>query len=142
MVLSCVSNMLSPSGVIFASFLGGSAPQPTTHSATLGRAFSLGDVFSGTIDIQYVLYMLLLHISMRSFTYILRVAAAVSLFVRRTRPASTGIVTNVQGPVPIVLTNAFVWYLNQDSMTDFYVLPRFSAADRQHSTTAIIVVHH
>jgi hypothetical protein len=61
-----------------------------TRSATLGRAFSLDEAFSGTIDMPYVLYMLLLHISMRSFTFILRVASAVSLTVRRTRPESTG----------------------------------------------------
>ncbi len=138
----CFEHVITIGGHFRRFWGGGSAPQPTTHSATLGRAFSLGEVFSGTIDMQYDLYMLLLHISMHSFTYILRVAAAVSLFVRRARPASTGIVTNMQGPVPIVLTNAFVWCLNQDSMTDFYVLPRFSAADRHHSTTAIIVVHH
>jgi hypothetical protein len=63
-----------------------------TRSATLGRTFALDETFSGTIDMPYVLYMLLLHISMLSFTSILRVAAAVSLSssVRRTRPASTG----------------------------------------------------
>jgi hypothetical protein len=61
-----------------------------TRSATLGRAFSLDEAFSGTIDMPYVLYMLLLHISMLSFNFILRVAAAVSLLVRRTRPTSTG----------------------------------------------------
>ena len=60
-----------------------------TRSATLGRAFSLDEAFSGTIDMPYVLYMLVLHISMLSFIFILRVAAAVSLSVRRTRPAST-----------------------------------------------------
>jgi hypothetical protein len=51
-------------------------------------------------------------------------------------------VTNMQVPVLIVSINAFVWCLNQDSMTDFFMLPRFSAADRHHSSTAIIVVHH
>ncbi len=61
-----------------------------TRSDTLGRAFSLDEAFSGTIDMSYVLYMLLLDISMRSFTFILRVASAVSLSVRRTRSASTG----------------------------------------------------
>ncbi len=61
-----------------------------TRSATLGRAFSLDEAFSGTIDMPYVLYMLFLHISILSFTFILRVASAVSLSVRRTRPASTG----------------------------------------------------
>ncbi len=61
-----------------------------TRSATLGRAFSLDEAFSGTIDMPYVLYMLLLHISMRSFTFNLRVASALYLSVRRTRPASTG----------------------------------------------------
>jgi hypothetical protein len=39
-----------------------------TRSATLGRAFSLDEAFSGTIDLPYVLFMLLLHISMLSFT--------------------------------------------------------------------------
>ena len=63
-----------------------------TRSSTLrlGRAFSLDEAFSGTIDMPYVLSMLLLHISMLSFTFILRAAAAVSLSVRRTRPVSTG----------------------------------------------------
>jgi hypothetical protein len=110
-----------------------------TRSATLGRAFSLDEAFSGTIDMPYVLYMLLLHISMRSFTFILRVASAVSLSVRQHRRA---FVTNMQVPVLIVSINAFVWCLNQDSVTDFYVLPRFSAADRHHTSMAIIVVHH
>ncbi len=49
-------------------FWGGSAPRPMTRSATLGRAFSLDEAFSGTIDLPYVLFMLLLHISMLSFT--------------------------------------------------------------------------
>ncbi len=66
-----------------------SAARPMTRSATLGRAFSLDEAFSGTIDMPYVLYMLLLHISMFSFTFILRVASALSLSVRRIRPAST-----------------------------------------------------
>jgi len=61
-----------------------------TRSATLRRVFSVDEAFSGTIDMSYVLYMLLLHISMLGFTFILRVAAAVSLSVRRTRSASTG----------------------------------------------------
>ena len=75
----------------FSQLLGGSsAARPMTRSATLGRAFSLDEAFSGTIDMPYVLYMLLLHISMLSFTFILRVAAAVSILVRRTRPTSTG----------------------------------------------------
>ena len=51
-------------------------------------------------------------------------------------------ITNVQVPVPIVSINAFCRCLHQDSMTYFYVLPSFSAADRHHSSTAIIVVHH
>ena len=59
-----------------------------TRFATLGLAFSLDEAFSGTIDMPYVLYMLFLRISMLSFTFILRVAAAVSLFVRRTFQAS------------------------------------------------------
>ena len=71
-------------------FWGGSAPRPMTRSATLGRAFSLDEAFSGTIDMPYVLYMLLLHISMLSFTFILRLTSSVSLSVRRTRPVSTG----------------------------------------------------
>ncbi len=71
-------------------FWVGSAPRPMTRSATLGRAFSLDEAFSGTIDMPYVLYMLLFHISMLSFTFILRVVSAVSLSIRRTRPASTG----------------------------------------------------
>jgi hypothetical protein len=73
-----------------------------TCSATLGRAFSLDEAFSCTIDMPYrdVLYMLLLHISMRSFTFILRVASAVSLSVRRTRPASTGFSHEYAGSGP------------------------------------------
>jgi hypothetical protein len=113
-----------------------------TRSATLGRAFSLDEAFIGSIDMPYVLYMLLLHISMLSFTFILRVAAAVSLSVRRTSQHRRAFVTNMQVPVPIVSINAFVWCLNQDLVTDFYVLPRFSAADSHHSSTAIIVVHN
>jgi hypothetical protein len=71
-----------------------------TRSATLGRAFSRDEAFSGTIDMPYVLYMLLLHISMLSFTFILRVAAAVSLSFRRTRPASTGFRHEYAGSSP------------------------------------------
>ncbi len=56
-----------------------------TRSATLGQAFSLDVAFSGTIDMSYVLYLQVLHISMLSFTFILRLASAVSLSVRRTR---------------------------------------------------------
>jgi hypothetical protein len=71
------------------------------------------------------------------------VASAVSLFVRRTRPASTGFRHEYAGSGPDCLSiNAFVWCLNQDSVTDFYVLQRFSAAGRHHSSTTIIVVHH
>ena len=61
-----------------------------TRSATLGQAFSLDEAFSGTIGVRYVTSMLLLYIRMLGFTFILRVAAAVFLFVQRTRPASTG----------------------------------------------------
>jgi hypothetical protein len=68
-----------------------------THSATLGRAFSLHEAFFGTIVIPYVLSMLLLHIRMLGFTFILRVAAVVSLSVRRTRPASTGFLHEYAG---------------------------------------------
>ena len=71
-----------------------------TSSATLGRAFSLDVAFSGTNEMPYVLYMLMLHISMLSFTFILRVAAAVSLSVRRTRPASTGFHHEYAGSCP------------------------------------------
>ncbi len=77
----------------------------------------------------YVLYMLLLHISMLSFTFFLQVAAAVSLSVLPSDVPGQhrrAFVKNIQGPVPIISINAFVWCLNQDSMTDFYVLPRFS----------------
>ena len=52
MVLSCVSNMLSLSEVVSQRFLGGSALRPITRSATLGRAFSLDEAFSGTIGRQ------------------------------------------------------------------------------------------
>ncbi len=113
-----------------------------TRSATLGRAFSLDEAFSSTIDMPYVLYMLLLHISMLSFTFILRVAAAVPFPSDVPGQHRRAFVTNMQVPVLIVSINAFVWCWNQDSMTDFYVLPRFSAAERHHSSTAIIVVHH
>jgi hypothetical protein len=51
-------------------------------------------------------------------------------------------ITKMQVLVPIVSINAFCWCLDQDSMTDFYVLPLFNSADRHHSSTAIIVVHH
>jgi hypothetical protein len=121
-------------------FAGGSAPRPMTRS--LGRAFSLDEAFSGTIDMPYVLSMLFLHISMLSFTFVMRVAAAVSLSVHVPGQHRRAFITNMQVPVPIVSINAFVWCLNQDSMTDFYEMPRFSAADRHHSSTANIVVHH
>jgi hypothetical protein len=126
-------------------FGGGFAPQPMTRSATLGRAFSLDEAFSGTIDMPYVHYMLLLHISILSFTFILRVASGSLLPC----PFPSDIpgqhrrafITNVQVPVPIVSIIAFCRCLDHDLMTDIYVLPRFSAADRHHSSTAIIVVH-
>jgi hypothetical protein len=35
-------------------------------------------------------------------------------------------ITNMQVPLPIVSINAFIRCLHQDSMTDFYVLPRFA----------------
>jgi hypothetical protein len=71
-----------------------------TCSATLGQpeAFSLDEAFS--IDMPYVLYLLLLRISMLSFNFILRVASAVSLFARRTRPASTGFRHEYAGSCP------------------------------------------
>ncbi len=84
--------------------------------------------------------MLLLHISMLSFTFILRVAAAMSLSVRRTKPASTGFHHEYAGSGPDYLNECLCLVL--DSMTDFYVLPRFSAPDRHHSSTTIILVHH
>ncbi len=71
-----------------------------TRSATPGRFFSLDEAFSGTIDMSYVLYMRLLHISMLSYTFILRLASAVSLSVRRTRPASTGFHHEIAGSCP------------------------------------------
>jgi hypothetical protein len=114
-----------------------------TRSATLGRDFFLDEAFSGTIDMPYVPCMLLLHISMLIFTFILRMAAAMSLSVRRPRPALTGFRHEYAGSGPDCL-NYTLCLVNQDSVTDFYVLPRFtgSAADRHHSSTAIIVVHH
>ena len=60
-----------------------------TRPTALRRAFSLDEAFSGTIVMSYVLSMLLLYIRMLGFTFILRVAAAVSLSVRRTRPEWT-----------------------------------------------------
>ncbi len=71
-----------------------------TRSATLARAFSLDEAFSGTIDMPYVLYMRLLHISTLSYTFILRLASAVPLSVRRTRPASTGLHHECAGSGP------------------------------------------
>jgi hypothetical protein len=65
---------------------GGSAPRPMTLSATLGLAFLMKPFLA-----RLVCHTLLqLYIRMLGFTFILRVAAAVSLSVRRTRPASTG----------------------------------------------------
>jgi hypothetical protein len=51
---------------------------------------------------SYVLYMQLLHIGMLSFTFILRVAAAVSLSVR---PASTGFRHEYAGSCPDCLNS-------------------------------------
>ena len=79
-----------------------------TRSATLGRAFSLDEAFSGTIDMPYVLYMLLLHISMLSFTFILRVAAAVSIQSDVPGQHRLAFVTNMKVPVPIISIYAFV----------------------------------
>jgi hypothetical protein len=44
---------------------------------------------------------------MLGFTFILRVAAAVSLSVRRTRQYRQAFITNVQVPIPIVSINVF-----------------------------------
>ena len=112
-----------------------------TRSATLGRAFSLDEAFSGTIDIPYVLYMQLLHISMLSFTFFCVWLLPCPLPSDVPGQYGRAFITNVQVPVPIVSINTFCRCLHHDSMTDFYVLPRFSAADRHHSSTAIIVVH-
>ena len=60
-----------------------------TRPATLGRAFSLHGAVPGTIVMPYVISMVFLHIRMLGFTFILRAASAVSLYVRHTRPAST-----------------------------------------------------
>jgi hypothetical protein len=86
------SNVSSPSGVVFAAFFGGFRSSTMTYPVTLGRFFSLHEAFSGTIVMPYVLStgMLLVHIRMLSFTFSLPVASAISLSVRRTRPASTG----------------------------------------------------
>jgi hypothetical protein len=87
-------------------FWGGSAPQPMTRSATLGRAFTLDGAFFGTIDMPYVLYMLFLRISMLSYTFILRLASARSL--QCPFPSDVpgqhrrAFVTNMQVPFPIV----------------------------------------
>jgi hypothetical protein len=70
------------------------------HPVTLGRVFSLYAAFAGTIVMSYVLSMLLLHIRMLGFTFILRVAAAVSLSFQRTRPASTGFHHEYAGSCP------------------------------------------
>ncbi len=51
-------------------------------------------------------------------------------------------ITNEQVPVLFVSIDAFCLCLHQDSMTYFYVLSRFSAADSHHSSTAIFAVHH
>jgi hypothetical protein len=78
-----------------------------------------------------IISMLLLYIRMLSslsFTFILRVSAAMSLsFPESDVPGQhrRAFNTNMQAPVPIVSINAFIRCLNQDSMTDFYVLPRF-----------------
>ena len=90
MVNSCVSNMSSSSGVVFAAFLGVSAPRPTTRPATLGRAFSLHGAVADTIATPYVSSMMLLHIRMLSFIFRSPVASAFSLFVPCTWQTSTG----------------------------------------------------
>jgi hypothetical protein len=89
-----------------------------------------------------VLYMLLLHISMRSFTFFCAWLLPCPFPSDEPGQHRRAFVTNMQVPVPISSIKAFLWCLNQDSVTDFYVLPRFGAADRHHSSTAIIVVHH
>ncbi len=68
-----------------------------TRSATLGRAFSLDEAFSGTIGMPFVTSLC---IRMLGFTFILRVTAAVSHSVRRTRPASTGFHHECSGSGP------------------------------------------
>ncbi len=126
----------------FHSVFWGSAPRPMTRSATLGRAFSLMKPF---------LARLICHTSFPCCCYILA-CSVLPLFCAWLLPCPfpsdvpgqhrRAFITNVQVPVLIVSINAFFWCLHQDSMTDFYVLPRFSAADRHHSSTAIIMVHH
>jgi protocatechuate 3,4-dioxygenase beta subunit len=90
MVNSCVSNMSSSSGVVYAAFIAGSAPRPTTRPATLGRAFSLHGAVEDTIATPYVSSMLLLHIRMLSIIFRSPVASAFSLFVPCTWQTSTG----------------------------------------------------
>jgi hypothetical protein len=114
---SCLEHVITIGGR-FHSFWGGF--RSSTHDS-----FRYSGKFSGTIDMPYVLYMLLLPISMLSFTFIMRLAAAVFFLSDVPGQHRRAFVTNMKVPVPIVSINAFVWYLNQDSMTDFYVLPRF-----------------
>jgi hypothetical protein len=137
----CFSHVVTIGGR-FCSIFGGFHPSTMTHPVPLGRFFSLHEAFAGTIVMPYVLSMLLLHISMLDFTFILRVAAAMSLPSDIPGQHRRAFITNMQVPIPIVSINAFVWCSYQDSITDFYVLPRFSAADRHYSSTTIFAIHH
>ena len=86
-------------------FFGVFAPRPTTRPATLGRAFSLHGAVADTIATPYVAYMLLLHIRMLSFIFRSPVACDLSLFVRCTWQASTGLrrVGDSGGPALLLL---------------------------------------
>jgi hypothetical protein len=128
-------------------FLGGSAPRPMTRSATLGRALTRLSLLMKPFLARLVWHTLLQCCYYR-FTCLVSTLFCAWL-LQCPFPSDVpgqhrwAFITNVQVPVPIVSINAFCRCLHQDSMTDFYVLPRFSrAADRHHSSTAIIVVHH
>jgi len=90
MVHSCVSNMLSPSEIVFAAVLGSFRSSTYDSSATLGRAFSPDEAVAGTRATPYVSSMLLLRIRKINFIFRLPVPTKFSLSVRRTWQASTG----------------------------------------------------
>jgi hypothetical protein len=124
MVRSCVSNVSSPSGVVFAAFFGDLRSSIMTHPVTLGtcRFFSFHEAFAGTIVMPYALSMLLLHSSVSPlFCPLLLPCPFPSDAPSQHRRA---FITYVQVEVQVVSINAFIGCSHQDSISDFYVLPR------------------
>jgi hypothetical protein len=123
---SCVSNMLSPSLVVFAVIFGVHLELHLVHHASTDdslRAFSQSRAANDPIATPYVHSMLLLHIHNLDFSFPLLQTCAFWISVQRTRHASTGF---LRIRVTITSNHASILCVHHDGIPVFSVLPHLS----------------